>query len=164
LEPVGVGRDHGGNAISPSFAGAGVLHGERAIAQQRLDPRPPASRRDSGPEVPPGSQVAGQPPVHQPQIRASDYDCLNIKLKTYYARKRKLYEDSYPDFYDNDLRQLFAAASENPEHLKASHYLRRHRRSIMDSVCRWTNEKKYRVTLLNRLIERVTSFGLHVKG
>jgi hypothetical protein len=109
--------------------------------------------------------IAGQPPVHQPQIRASDYDCLNIKLKTYYARKRKLYEDSYPDFYDNDLRQLFAAASENPEHLKASHYLRRHRRSIMDSVCRWTNEKKYRVNkLLNRLIERGDQLGLHVKA
>ena len=38
----------------------------------------------------------------------ADYDCLNIKLKTYYARKRKLYEDTYPDFYDADLRQLFS--------------------------------------------------------
>ena len=52
--------------------------------------------------------LAGKPPVHTPKYRVADYDCLNVKLKTYYARKRKLYEDSYPDFYDNDLRQLFA--------------------------------------------------------
>src|SRR5437764_1741310 len=53
--------------------------------------------------------LAGKMPVHAPEYRAADYDCLNVKLKTYYARKRKLYEDTYPDFYDADLRQLFAA-------------------------------------------------------
>ena len=53
--------------------------------------------------------LAGKPPVHTPNYRVADYDCLNLKLKTYYARKRKLYEDTYPDFYDTDLRQLFSA-------------------------------------------------------
>ena len=52
--------------------------------------------------------LAGKPPVHLPEYRVADHDCLNVKLKTYYARKRKLYEDTYPDFYDTDLRQLFA--------------------------------------------------------
>jgi hypothetical protein len=46
--------EHRGNAVSRSLAGAGVLHDKRTIAQQRLDPRPLASRRDLGPEVPPG--------------------------------------------------------------------------------------------------------------
>ena len=31
-------------------------------------------------------------------IGSADYNCLNLKLKTYYARKRKLYEDTYPGF------------------------------------------------------------------
>lgn len=57
LEPVGAGGGHGGNAVSPPLAGAGVLHGKRAIAQQCLDPRPLASRRNTGPEVPPGLHV-----------------------------------------------------------------------------------------------------------
>ena len=57
--------------------------------------------------------LAGKPPMHTPKYRVADYDCLNLKLKTYYARKRKLYEDTYPDFYDADLRQLFAAAERN---------------------------------------------------
>lgn len=108
--------------------------------------------------------IAGRPPVHQPPYRVQDYDCLNTKLKTHYAKKRKLYEDSYPDFYDNDLRQLFAAGPGLAARVKASAYLRHRRQSLMDSVCQWTNESKYRVNkLLARLIERCNQLDLHVK-
>lgn len=108
--------------------------------------------------------LAGKPAVHQPAYRVADYDCLNIKLKTHYARKRKLYEDSYPDFYDKDLRLLFAAGPEDAGCWKASAYLRAHRRHLMDSVCQWTNEKKYRVNkLLSRLIERCDQLDLHAR-
>jgi hypothetical protein len=107
--------------------------------------------------------IGGQPPPHQPQYRVKDYDFLNIKLKTYYARKRKLYEDSYPDFYDNDLKQLFAGANGEGT-IRAAVFLRAHRRQLMNSVCEWTNEKKYRVNkLLNRLIERCDELGLRAK-
>jgi len=109
--------------------------------------------------------LAGKPPVHQPVYRAADHDCLNIKLKTHYARKRKLYEDSYPDFYDNDLKQLFAAGPEVTGRLKASAFLRAHRRQLMESVCQWTNERKYRVNkLLARLIDRCDQLDLHIEA
>ncbi|HHY86853.1 MAG TPA: hypothetical protein GYA07_15155 [Verrucomicrobia bacterium] len=109
--------------------------------------------------------LAGKPPVHQPPYRVSDYDCLNVKLKTYYARKRKLYEDSYPDVYDDDLQQLFAAGPESEGRVAASTYLRHHRRQLRDAVCRWTKEKKYRVDqLLGRLIERCDQLQLYIKG
>jgi hypothetical protein len=107
--------------------------------------------------------IAVKPPIHQPKVRASDYDCLNLKLKTYYNRKRKLYEDSYPDFYDKDLKKLFAASQEAANREKASRYLRTNRRQIMDSACQWTNEKKFRVhRLLSRLIDRCDELNLHV--
>jgi hypothetical protein len=109
--------------------------------------------------------LAGKPPIHQPEYRVADHDCLNVKLKTYYARKRKLYEDSYPDFYDNDLRQLFAARADGEGHVKASVYLRHHRRQLRDAVCQWTNEKKYRVNkLLVRLIDRCDQLDLYIKA
>ncbi len=109
--------------------------------------------------------LAGKPPVHQPEYRVAEYDCLNIKLKTYYSRKRKLYEDSYPDFYDNDLKQLFAAGPDVAGRVKASAFLRAHRRQLMNSVCQWTNEKKYRVNkLLSRLIDRCDQLDLYVKA
>jgi hypothetical protein len=102
--------------------------------------------------------LAGKPPVHAPKYRIADYNCLNVKLKTYYARKRKLYEDIYPGFYDVDLRQLFPV----PHGIRASSYLRQRRRRLMNSVCQWTNEKKYRVNkLLARLIDRSDELGLH---
>jgi hypothetical protein len=107
--------------------------------------------------------LAGKPPIHQPAYRVADYDCLNVKLKTYYARKRKLYEDSFPDFYDNDLRQLFPAGADAPDRVRASVYLRQHRRPLMEAVCRWTNEKKYRVNqLLTRLIDRCNELSLYL--
>ena len=106
--------------------------------------------------------LAGKAPVHVPEYRAADYDCLNLKLKTYYARKRKRYEDTYPDFYDADLRQLFPAVA-GPGRIKASSYLRLRRRRLMNSVCQWTNERKFRVNkLLARLIERCEQLDLHV--
>jgi hypothetical protein len=109
--------------------------------------------------------LAGKSPLHQPLYRVGDHDCLNVKLKTYYQRKRKLYEDSYPDFYDNDLRQLFAAGPDVEGRVKASAYLRHHRRQLRDAVCQWTNEKKYRVNkLLTRLIDRCDQLDLHLKA
>jgi hypothetical protein len=108
--------------------------------------------------------ITGKPPVHEPKFRVADYDCLNVKLKTYYARKRKLYEDSYPDFYDNDLRLLFAAGPDDAGRQRASEFLRKHRRQIMNSICQWTNERKYRVNkLLNRLIARCDQLELFVR-
>ncbi|HMJ66263.1 MAG TPA: hypothetical protein VK615_13035 [Candidatus Binatia bacterium] len=108
--------------------------------------------------------IAGKPQVHAPEYRVSDHDCLNVKLKTYYARKRKMYEDTYPDFYDRDLRRLFNAGAEIAGRIKASVWLRGRRRHLMDSVCEWTDERKYRVSkLLARLIDRCDQLDLHVK-
>jgi hypothetical protein len=103
--------------------------------------------------------LVGKPAPHMPSYREADYNCLNIKLKTYYARKRKLFEDTYPDFYDADLRELFAA----PTGIKAGAYLRRRKRRLLNSVCQWTNEKKFRVNkLLTRLADRADQLGLRV--
>jgi hypothetical protein len=109
-------------------------------------------------------EIAGKPAVHTPEYKVSEHDCLNVKLKKYYAQKRKLYEDTYPDFYDKDLRKLFDAGAEVAGRVKASAWLRQHRRHLMDSVCQWTNEKKYRVNeLLTHLIERCDQLALHIK-
>ena len=103
--------------------------------------------------------LAGKPPTHTPKYRVADYNCLNVKLTTYYARKRKVFEDTYPDFYDADLRELFGA----PAGIKAGVYLRKRRRRLLNSICQWTNEKKFRVNkLLTRLADRADQLGLHV--
>jgi hypothetical protein len=109
--------------------------------------------------------LAGKAPPPLPEYQVAEYDCLDIKLKTYYARKRKLYADSFPDFYDKDLRQLFDAGPDVAGRVKASAYLKHHRKQLMEAVCQWTNERKYRVhTLVARLIERCDQLGLFIKA
>jgi len=109
--------------------------------------------------------IAGRPPAHQPRYSPEDYNCLDIKLKTHYARKRKLYEDSYPDFYDNDLKTLFAGRADAHAPIRASLWLRQRRRELIDSICRWSEEKKYRVAkLLTRLITRCDQLDLYVRN
>jgi hypothetical protein len=106
--------------------------------------------------------LAGKPATHMPPYRVAEYNCLNLKLKTYYARKRKQFADTYPDFYDAELRQLFSAQP-GPGRIYASSYLRRSRRRLLNAVCQWTNEKKFRVNkLLSRLIDRCDQLDLHV--
>ena len=106
--------------------------------------------------------LANKPPVHAPAYRVAEYNCLNVKLKTYYARKKKMFADTYPDFYDADLRQLFAAAA-GPGRITATSYLRNRRRRLLNAICQWTNEKKYRINkLLARLIDRCDQLDLHV--
>jgi hypothetical protein len=105
--------------------------------------------------------LAGKPPTLMPKYREAEYNFLNVKLKTYYARKRKVYEEQYPGFYDIDLKQLFSA----PSGIKASSYLRQRRRRLMNSVSQWTNEKKFRINkLLARLIDRSDELGLRVQN
>ena len=110
------------------------------------------------------STLAGKPPLHQPKFRAGEYECLDVKLRSYYEQKRNLYEESYPDFYDKDLRRIFTGNPGETGCAKASRSLKTHRRQILNSVCIWTNEKKYTVNqLLMSLIARCDELNLHVK-
>lgn len=108
--------------------------------------------------------LAGKPAMHNPSFNVSEYNFLNLKLKTYYARKRKAYADSFPDFYDNDLVSLFSVSDTAEGTEKASTYLRRRRRQIVNAVFKWTNEHKFRIDqLLRRIISRCNELGLRSK-
>jgi hypothetical protein len=109
--------------------------------------------------------LAGQAPLVAPEFREKEYSFLNLKLKTYYARKRRQYAEHFPDFFDRDLRQLFAAAPDAPHRQPASRFLRAQRRQIIDAVGTWTSGKKYTVDqLLNDLTKRCDELDLFVRA
>lgn len=111
------------------------------------------------------TSLAGVPPLHQPAYVEADYNCLDIQLGDYYSAKHKLYEETYPDFYDADLRVLFTGSAETPGSMRASAYLRRYRRVLINYVCRWTNERKFRIhKLLVRLTGRCDELNLFVRA
>ena len=106
------------------------------------------------------SSLECKAPLVPPRLRVSEYSGLNKKLKTYFTRKRREFAESFPDFYDRDLHKLFVAAPVNG-HVPAARFLRQNKRRIINSICHWTGEPKYRVSeLLCDLTERADELGL----
>lgn len=87
---------------------------------------------------------------------------IRTRLETFYRRRRKQYATDAPDFYDRDLRGMFADAS-TPETrtLSAARFLRAHKKELIDSVSRWTGERKAAVEILvKRLTDRAHELDL----
>ncbi len=106
--------------------------------------------------------LAGKAPVHLEPYRAATESSLRLKLRTYYRRKQKAYAESFPDFYDADLRQLFVEIpAVRNGHETAARFLRQRRRTVVAAVSRWTREPKYRVNeLWGDLVERAEELQL----
>lgn len=106
-------------------------------------------------------QIAGQNPpvISNDQLDAASK--IKIKLKTYYRRKRKLFEEDYPEFYDPELKKIFSADPEYVQNEKARDFMRRNGKMIVDKVSRWTGERKFTINnLIKRLMERCGELSL----
>jgi hypothetical protein len=93
----------------------------------------------------------------------ADASKLTSTLAHYYALRRKLSAQDYPDFYDGDLRRIFAQTAAG--HGTAAAFMRRRREAIVAGVVRWTGQRKYVVDgLARKLLERCARLGLHARG
>ena len=99
-------------------------------------------------------QAAAALPVVVPRGRLiSNASKLRRTLRRYYAAKKKLYAEDFPDFFDPDLRAIFSHGGASSE--PAAVLLRRHRKALVGSIVRWTSQRKYTVnTLVSQFIER----------
>jgi hypothetical protein len=80
-------------------------------------------------------------------------------LEKYYAAKRRLYAEDFPDVYDADLQAIFKRSEPGEE--SAAQAMRRLQRPLVTSVVRWTGERKYTVDMLvRRLITRTRELKL----
>jgi hypothetical protein len=88
---------------------------------------------------------------------------LTSTLARYYATRRKLSAQDYPDFYDADLRRIFSKSSAGRG--TAAAFMRRRREAIVTGVVRSTGQRKYVVDgLARKLLQRCASLGLHATG
>jgi hypothetical protein len=84
----------------------------------------------------------------------SEAKYLNSSLDRYYYRKRKQFEDDYPDFHDDDLLKIFGETSHIPRRY-AYQFMRSYRRKLVDITSSWTDERKFHINqFLTRLIDR----------
>jgi Putative zinc-binding metallo-peptidase len=108
-------------------------------------------------------KIGGQSPLNVPE-RTPPWSAsrMTSTLAAHYERKRRALGSEFKGFYDDSLKELFAAKRPGPATAKASHLLRQYRRRIIDNVTRWTGHRKYDVhQLVNRLIMRCEGLDLY---
>lgn len=94
-------------------------------------------------------EAAQRPPaVKRRRRRISEASKLRKTLDKYYAARRKLYAEDFPDFYDADLRAIFRDGQAGSE--PAAKVMRRNRVALVESIVQWTGQRKYTVSMLVR--------------
>jgi len=110
-------------------------------------------------------ELAGQPPQKLSRAKMSEASRLRSQLKHYYLKRKRLYAQDFPDFFDADLRRLFIDAGSQPSAERAAGFLRRNRKLILDAVSVWTGEPKFTISrLLKSLTQRCAELDLRLRG
>jgi putative zinc-binding metallo-peptidase len=111
------------------------------------------------------AKLAAQKPFVTTRSRMSDASRLRSRLDAYYKKRRKLYAQDFPEFFDADLKRLFAADGAAPETERASAFLRRNRKPMLNAVASWTGEPRFTVDrLLRALTDRCAELDLRVRS
>ncbi len=105
-------------------------------------------------------EASGKPaPTIEKRGRTWEASRLRRTLEKYYAAKRKLYAQDFPDVYDSDLRAIFEKGDFGDE--SAAQIMRRMQYRLSAAIVRWTGQHKYVAdTLVKRLITRARELKL----
>ncbi len=101
-------------------------------------------------------ELAQKPIKAEKGYKISSAGKLKSTLERYYANKKRNYAGDYPDFYDEDLLEIFNGDKSLPiKEFSARKFMSKNRKEIVNAVGHWTSEKKYNVNkLTKRLIKR----------
>ena len=105
----------------------------------------------------------------RPQLRSrAKVDSLRTIARTlgeHYEQRRALYEVSFPDVWDRDLKRLFSDDSRYRRREAASSFLRRNRSEIRRMVAKWTGEYQFTLDIvLKDMIGRCRQLRLRAVG
>ena len=95
------------------------------------------------------ASLIGKEPAELESYCPSREGSLRIKLKTYFRRKQKAFAESFPDFYDEDLKALFRPDFSGGG-IPVGAFILRNRKQVVNAVNQWTREPKYRI---NEILE-----------
>jgi hypothetical protein len=89
---------------------------------------------------------------------------MTSTLAAFYERRKKILGTSFYGFYDDSLKKVFKTKQSDTKTLKASAFLRMHRRRILDSVALWTGHPKYLIhQLFTRFVTRCDALDLYTR-
>ncbi len=108
-------------------------------------------------------KIADQEPLVGSRDKPWAASRMRSTLAAYYERKRRWLKEDFPGFYDTALRQIFTIKREDNTVCKASQFLRSQKRQIINSVSRWTGQRKYDIAgLIKKLAKRCDEMGLYL--
>ena len=109
-------------------------------------------------------RLAGKPPLVFSKAKISAASRLRSRLGAHYKRRRRTYAEEFPDFFDVDLKRLFAEANGAPNGERAATFLRRANKLILNAVSASTGEPKFTISrLLRALTERCAELDLRLR-
>jgi hypothetical protein len=88
---------------------------------------------------------------------------LKKTLREHYRNKREHYGLDHPDFYENDLRNLFSDAPQYAKRPSAARFVRRIRKEVRSTVASFTDSYQYTIDqLLEKIIARCRELNLRL--
>jgi hypothetical protein len=111
------------------------------------------------------ARLAGTPALVYNKFKMGEASRLRSRLSVYYKRRRRTYAQDFPDFFDADLRELFADPAVAPDNERAAAFLKRSSKMILNAVSHWTGEPKFTLArVLRALTERCAELDLRLKA
>jgi len=111
------------------------------------------------------TEVQGIKPVKTSGVKCWQASKIQKSLKKHYKKRQRQQAEDFPHFHDDNLKKIFAEKDESNAKLpKASAVLRRHKKHLLQSLSRWTGEKKHVSNdLVNKIIKRCQELHLVCK-
>jgi hypothetical protein len=110
-------------------------------------------------------KLAGKPPLVFAKSKMGEAARLRSRLAAYYKRRRRAYAQDFPDFFDADLKKLFADPALAPDSERAATFIKRSSKVILNAVSHWTGEPKFTLArVLRELTARCAELDLRLKS
>ncbi len=111
------------------------------------------------------AEIADQPAPVRNRRKVDPLHQLDTTLREHYREKLERYPTAAPDVYDRDLRLVFSDTRPAGGGLRASTFLRRHRRRIRGLVSRWTGEYQFTLDqVMDDMVQRTEELDLWATG
>lgn len=106
-------------------------------------------------------ELAGEPPLVRSRETVEPLHKIRTTLREHYRRKQRLYLTETPAIYDGALRRIFGGEPRRTAGEPATRFLRRHRRTLRESVSRFVGAHPYVVDhLLLEMLLHARRLGL----
>lgn len=111
-------------------------------------------------------EIRGQEPVVKNRHKYWRLSTLRFSLRSYYKKKRHFWAEDFPDFHDAFLKNVFVESILEHHTLpQASAIINKYHKSILESVSRYSGEKKFVISdLLKDIQKRCQALKLAVQA